>query len=109
MVYLKKKNKAKEEKLEAQSRSRESAVLQIHTVLWSDSSPPHQESKRKLNSYRRLFDSIRPAETPLMESQASVTKLVLCSRMAHSFHTGICFMFYRQTLIFQRVQLKRFL
>lgn len=90
--------------MEASSLSHETAALQIHTVLWSDLAPLRQESGRKLNSYWLLFDATRPTESPLMGSQASVTKYVSCSLVAPSFRNAIYFIFYRLrsiTLCFQ--------
>lgn len=85
VVWLKNKAKSqryKEEKLEARSRSSETAALQIHTVSWSDPAPLHQESGRKLYSHRCLSDAIRPTESPIMGSPAGVTKHIPCSLMA---------------------------
>lgn len=92
--------------MEAPSLSYETAALQIHTVLWSNLAPLHQESERKLNSYNLLFDGARSTESLLMGSQASVTKHVSCSLMALSFHNGM--FLSNKTSIFLCVRIRRF-
>lgn len=65
-----------------------------------------KSQKEKLNSYRLVFDATRPTDSPLMGSQASVTKHVSWTLMVCCFLKGIYFISYRQTSIFPCVHIR---